>query len=165
MSYPRWHNARMKNEKHYELQPVLLPFPAPSWDGSPAPVIPSAQLPALSSSPFPIAGFRHYAGAASIRGLRPGTRLTLRIEPTNPHDAFAVEILHGPAKLGYVPRFCNRPVNRLLLDSVPLACEVERVDPQAPPWEAVAVRVIIAFRESWTGSSCWEMPKRNSLYL
>ena len=90
---------------------------------------------------FPIAGFRHYAGAGRIRALSPGTRLTLRVEPTNPHDAFAVEILHGPAKLGYVPRFCNRPVNRLLLDSVPLACDVERFDPQAPPWESVAVRV------------------------
>jgi len=90
---------------------------------------------------FPIAGFRHYAGAGRIRALSPGTRLTLRVEPTNPHDAFAVEILHGPAKLGYVPRFCNRPVNRLLLDSVPLACDVERFDPQAPPWEAVSVRV------------------------
>lgn len=36
-----------------------------------------------------------------------------------------------------VPRFCNRHVNRLLLDAVPLACNVERRDPQAPPWEAV----------------------------
>jgi hypothetical protein len=62
-------------------------------------------------------------------------------EPTKPHDAFAVEILHGTAKLGYVPRFCNRHVNRLLWDSVQLACEVERFDPQAPPWEAVSVRI------------------------
>lgn len=62
-------------------------------------------------------------------------------EPTNPHDAFAVEIQDGSAKLGYVPGFCNRHVNRLLVDSVPIACEVERFDPQSPPWEAVAVRV------------------------
>jgi hypothetical protein len=95
----------------------------------------------IPEHPFPIAGFRHYAGAASIRALTPGTRLTIRIEPTNPYDSFAVEILHGPAKLGYVPLFCNRPVNRLFLDSVPLACDVERFDPHAPPWEAVAVRL------------------------
>ena len=95
----------------------------------------------IPEHPFPIAGFRHYDGATSIRALTPGTRLTIRIEPTNPHDAFAVEILHGPAKLGYVPRFCNRHVSRLLLNAVPLACDVERFDPQAPPWEAVAVRV------------------------
>jgi hypothetical protein len=36
------------------------------------------------------------------------------MEPTNLHVAFAVEILHGPAKLGYVPRFCSRQVSRLL---------------------------------------------------
>jgi hypothetical protein len=95
----------------------------------------------IPNHPFPIAGFRHYAGATSIHALSPGTPLTLRVEPTNPHDVFAVEILHGSAKLGYVPRFCNRHVNRLLLNSVPLDCEVERFDPQAPPWEAVAVRV------------------------
>jgi hypothetical protein len=56
----------------------------------------------------------------STWGFTPGTRLTPRAEPTNPHDPFAVEILHGPANLGYVSRFCNRRVNRLLLDCVPL---------------------------------------------
>jgi hypothetical protein len=119
---------------------------APRWGevGAPAPDETTAVLTCqLPEHPFPIAGFRHYDGAASLRALAPGTRLTLRVEPTNPHDAFAVEILHGPAKLGYVPRFCNRHVNLLLVESVPVACDVERFDPQAPPWEAVAVRVLM----------------------
>jgi hypothetical protein len=57
---------------------------------------------------------------------------------------YAVEILHGPAKLGYVPRFCNPRVSHMLAEGVPLTCEIERVDPTSPPWEAVAVRLSIA---------------------
>ncbi len=95
---------------------------------------------------FAIAGFRYYDGAKELPGLVAGTKLTLRAEPANPYDSFAVEILHGPAKLGYVPRFCNRHISRLLQDAVPLACEVERGDAEAPPWDAVYVGVLLAVR-------------------
>ena len=56
---------------------------------------------------------------------------------------FYVPINTQHSTLNYlnVPRFCSRHVNRLLLDSVPIACDVERFDPQAPPWEVVSVRV------------------------
>jgi hypothetical protein len=37
-----------------------------------------------------------------------------------------------PSTISHQPS-AYRPVNRLLLDSVPLACEIERFDPQAPP--------------------------------
>lgn len=90
---------------------------------------------------FSIAGFRYYDGMDELPRLSAGTRLDLRPEPSNPHDAFAVEIRHGSAKLGYVPRFCNRHISRMLREAVPLECEVEAVHPQAPPWEAVSVRV------------------------
>jgi hypothetical protein len=43
--------------------------------------------------------------------------------------------------LGYVPRFCNRHISRLLLDDVPLTCGVQHVDPLAPAWEAVSVQI------------------------
>ena len=76
--------------------------------------------------------------------MREGSLLTLRPEPTNPHDSYAVEILHGEAKLGYVPRFCNRHISQMLAEGVPLTCTIERVDPNSPPWEAVSVRLSIA---------------------
>jgi hypothetical protein len=69
------------------------------------------------------------------------TRLALRPEPTNPHDSFAVDILHGPAKPGYFPRFCNRHISRLLQDAVALTCQLDHLDPNAPPWDAVSVRI------------------------
>ena len=109
------------------------------------PLLPPAVLatrPAQAATPperqvlmndFAIAGFRYYDGARELPALARGAKLTLRTEPANPHDTFAVEIFHGSAKLGYVPRFCNRHISRLLQDGVPLACEVERVDSKAPP--------------------------------
>ncbi|MBE7502219.1 MAG: hypothetical protein HS113_18350 [Verrucomicrobiales bacterium] len=114
---------------------VLAPRPAQA-----APPTPARQV---LMNDFAIAGFRYYDGPAELPHLTAGAKLSLRAEPGNPHDAFAVEIFHGPAKLGYVPRFCNRHISRLLQDAVPLACEVERVDAQAPPWEAVAVKLFL----------------------
>lgn len=99
----------------------------------------------MNTSPlFPIAGFCYYDGEAAFPELQPGTALTLRAQPENPHDACAVEILHGAWKLGYVPRYCNRQLSRLLQDAVPLTCAVARINPDAPPWDAVAVRVALA---------------------
>lgn len=121
------------------------------------PLIPAAVLPTRGASApkhrvlmndFAIAGFRYYDGAKDLPRLTAGTTLTLRAEPENPHDRFAVQIFHGPAKLGYVPRFCNRHICRLLLEGVPLACEVERVDAKAPPWEAVSVRLSLICADS-----------------
>jgi hypothetical protein len=92
---------------------------------------------------FSIAGFQYYEGPPCLRSLREGAALTLRAEPQNPHDEFAVEILHGTTKLGYVPRFCNRHLSRMLGEGVELRCEVARVDSTAPPWDAVAVCVLL----------------------
>lgn len=121
-----------------------------------APLLPIAVLPIRGAPPtgaprtrkvlmndFAIAGFRYYDGAKELPHLVTGATLTLRAEPTNPYDDFAVEIFHGAAKLGYVPRFCNRHISRLLLEAVPLVCEVERTDTQAPPWETVGVRILL----------------------
>ncbi|MCX6893650.1 MAG: HIRAN domain-containing protein [Verrucomicrobia bacterium] len=140
----------MKNELCNNSRRAFLGFLVKS------PLIPGAVLAArqVTAAPAPtvrkvlmndfaIAGFRYYADTAVLPTLTPGTRLALRPEPDNPHDSFAVEIHPGPAKLGYVPRFCNRHISRLLQDSLPLACEVGRVVPDAPPWEAVHVRVLL----------------------
>lgn len=140
----------MKNEPSGDSRRAFLGFLVK------APLIPAVVLAARTTAAAPepairqilmndfhIAGFRYYDGADELPGLNAGAKLVLRPEPTNPHDRFAVEILHGPAKLGYVPRFCNRHLSRLLLEAVPLGCEVERVDPAARPWEAVLVQVFL----------------------
>jgi HIRAN domain len=95
----------------------------------------------FAQTSFPIAGFQHHDDQAALAELQPGTALTLRAQPDNPHDPNAVEILHGALKLGYVPRFCNRQLSELLQSEVLLTCEVARITADAPPWDAVAVRI------------------------
>lgn len=92
---------------------------------------------------FKIAGFQYYDGPKHIGALMPGVRLTLRAQPTNPFDVFAVEILHGPVKLGYVPRYCNRHLSRMLLEGVELECRTDTVSAKVAPWDAVAVNVYL----------------------
>jgi len=63
---------------------------------------------------------------------------------SSPWFNFAIAVVFvvlGLAKLGYVPRFCNRHITHVLAEGVALTCEIARVDPNSPPWEAVAVRI------------------------
>lgn len=70
-------------------------------------------------SPWPldtyVAGAAYTQAAAVFDRLRPGQRLVLRREPSNPHDSMAIEVLtEDGVKLGYVPRVHNRlPAARL----------------------------------------------------
>jgi len=147
LSYPLWDDRGMKNQIGTSSRRAFLGFlakaplvPAAALTAQPATTAPERQV---LMNDFAIAGFRYYDGPKDLPRLVAGTKLTLRAEPANPYDSFAVEIFHGPVKLGYVPRFCNRHISRLLQDVAPLACVVERVDSQAPPWEAVGVRVCL----------------------
>ena len=60
----------------------------------------------------PLAGFRHYEGAAVWRGMKAGDRLQLVREPDNPYDANAVRVEWRGVTLGYVPRRDNAAVAR-----------------------------------------------------
>ncbi len=62
-----------------------------------------------------IAGTPYHRAHAVFARLRPGLRLTLRREPTNPYDPQAIAVLtEDGAKLGYVPHVHNRdPAARL----------------------------------------------------
>lgn len=104
--------------------------------------MPPARRPVLLND-FKIAGFQYYDGPRQLAALAPGATLTLRAQPTNPYDVFAVEIFHGSAKLGYVPRYCNRHLSRMLLDGVVLECQADTISPKSAPWDAVGVNVYL----------------------
>ena len=108
--------------------------------------LPPARRPVLLND-FKIAGFQYYDGPEHLAAIAPGAALTLRPQPANPHDPFAVEIFHGPAKLGYVPRYCNRHLSRMLQEAVPLVCQAVVVSPEAAPWDAVAVNIYLPHPE------------------
>ncbi len=65
-----------------------------------------------------IAGFNHHDGAPdAIMKLRPGTRLLLKPDPANIHDANAIEIrTTAGLLLGYIPRVDNLAVLERLND-------------------------------------------------
>jgi hypothetical protein len=92
---------------------------------------------------FPVAGFQYYQGESVIGVLRPSDTLTLKAEPTNPHDYYAVEIFADRAKLGYVPRTDNKHISRMLRDGINLACEVDEAVPGASPWDTLRVKVFM----------------------
>lgn len=112
------------------------------------PNVPVTQEPVASPRPIllhesPIAGFRYYKGPSLHAGLFPGLPLRLRAEPTNPHDAFAVEVYLGTIKLGYLPRTVAPPLSRLLRAGIPLWGVISRVNPPEPSWDAVHVQVFL----------------------
>ncbi|HXF99841.1 MAG TPA: HIRAN domain-containing protein [Bacteroidota bacterium] len=92
-----------------------------------------------------MAGYRFYDGDTVIQGLRVGSPLRLRPQPTNPYDSKAIEILTvDGVKLGYVPMRLNSHPSALLETGHRVVAEVVHVDPDTVPWERVkfAVRVV-----------------------
>lgn len=92
----------------------------------------------------PVAGFQYHEGMRwkVFRRLRVSQRLLLVREPENPHDelAIAVHTTDGH-KLGYLPRSCNAIPAALADQSVPLRASITVIDPGAPPWARVHVKV------------------------
>lgn len=74
-----------------------------------------------------VAGLAYYQAMTALSDLAPGQSLILRREPTNPHDELAIEVFRGDLKLGYVPRFRNPVLARLMDADKPLVAEVASV--------------------------------------
>ena len=68
--------------------------------------------------------------------------LTLKAEPGNPCDEYAVRIERRGAMIGYVPRSDNRLIHRMLRQGARLTCRVVEVNRQAPPWHQARVEVV-----------------------
>jgi len=87
----------------------------------------------------PVAGLQYHDGA-DLK-YRPGERLTLRREPTNPYDPNAIAIYRGNIHIGYLPKRYNIPYARLMDEGESLKCHVSFYDADAPSWERVEVVV------------------------
>jgi hypothetical protein len=73
------------------------------------------------------AGLAHHEAKEVWEELRPGDRLELRREPSNPHDPYAVQIWREGRLLGYLPRADNRDVARQLDRGQPLEGRIRSV--------------------------------------
>lgn len=116
--------------------PMALRAEAKPSEGTPK-ALPAAYL----LNVFSVAGFQYHEGQKVLRRLRTGEPLTLKAEPENPHDEFAVRIERRGAMLGYVPRSDNRHISRLLRQGAKLTCRIVEADCQARPWNQVRVEV------------------------
>ncbi|MCG6895906.1 MAG: HIRAN domain-containing protein [Thiocapsa sp.] len=103
---------------------------------------------AILGSPFVIqrsrlAGFCHHEALALWPALRTGTALTLAAERHNPHDAEAVAIHWRGHKLGYLPRWENLVVARLLARRRRLSARIRRLIPHADHDQRVELEILM----------------------
>lgn len=90
---------------------------------------------------FHIAGFQFYDGIDLIDSIGVREHFNLKIEPTNQYDSFAVEVLRGDIKIGYIPRRYNRHIFRLLEQGATVLAEATEVDPLEDPWRMLKLRI------------------------
>jgi hypothetical protein len=91
-----------------------------------------------------VAGFQYYDGMRPevAATLREGVELILRREPHNPYDENAIEVITLEGfKLGYLPRVDNQVLAAMADQHAELAATLTILEPDAPPWERVAVSV------------------------
>jgi len=91
-------------------------------------------------SPF-IAGFQYYDGFETGHLLRINDRLSLKREPTNPHDCYAIEVFQGEAKLGYLPRHENKVVARMMDQGVSVKARIVDIDHEASYYNRIKMKV------------------------
>ncbi len=91
-----------------------------------------------------VAGFQYYDGPRIISHLQAGDLLRLIREPANPHDDKAIEV-HSPCgrKLGYLPAYLNETPALQMDAGRNFAAQVKEIDPTAPPWEMLAMTVVM----------------------
>ena len=76
-----------------------------------------------------IAGFSHYDGPEAESLLESGMPLQLNRQPHNRYDRYAIEILSGEAKLGYIPRAENKTIAKLMDKGIMVQAEIKGATP------------------------------------
>jgi hypothetical protein len=78
---------------------------------------------------FAIAGWQYYQGGQVISQMMAGDEISLKPDPLNPWDAYAVEISNKQGvKLGFIPRELSRAVYNHIVSEIPLNCIVINID-------------------------------------
>jgi len=101
-----------------------------------------------------VAGYQYHQGATVENELLPETPLLLRREPENRYDDQAIAIYYGEVRIGYIPRYENPVLARLLDGGVELQAKVATVDLKAPTWERV--EVVVSVEVGGAGLKVWK---------
>jgi hypothetical protein len=87
--------------------------------------------------------FHEFDTPESIKALRAGDALSLRREPENPYDEFAIGVFDAAGrKLGFIPMYQNRTVARIMDQDVRVVASVERIADDSAPWKRVTIKVM-----------------------
>ncbi|MCU7930827.1 MAG: HIRAN domain-containing protein [Candidatus Thiodiazotropha sp. (ex Codakia rugifera)] len=89
----------------------------------------------------PLAGFQYHRAPAIWPFLRVGEQLSLRREPSNPHDRYAIAVWFKNEHLGYIPRRENRTIAKLLDRGELLETRIVRLLEEENPWRKIRFRV------------------------
>ncbi len=95
---------------------------------------------------FHIAGFTFCDGIDAFQELKVGTELTLKAEPENRFDPYAVAIYFNEKKLGYIPKEKNENISKFLNLGYNQLFEahINRITAEAHPEGQIGVVVRIA---------------------
>lgn len=86
-----------------------------------------------------IAGYSYYDGEKVLSELTKGTELTLKLEPQNKYDQYAIEVYFKSKKLGYIPRYLNQSFFKLVENNYQISASVQKAYPNNASWEKIAV--------------------------
>ena len=90
---------------------------------------------------FSVAGFYFYEGQNLLGKMRPGDTLTMKLEPENIEDEYAVKLYFKDSMIGHIPRSDNRHIFRLLEQGLDLVCTIRQVNPDEETWQMCKVKV------------------------
>lgn len=91
-------------------------------------------------SPY-VAGFQFYKGEEIESRFKENDTLLLRRQPDNKYDRYAIEVIHGGVKIGYIPRDENRVVARMIDQNIEVKGRIAKIRPESPTWQRVKMRV------------------------
>jgi len=90
---------------------------------------------------FSVAGFYFYDGPKLLERMKPGEEITMKLEPDNVEDEYAVELYYNDIMIGHIPRSDNRHIFRLLAQKQDLICTIRQVNPDEETWHMCKVKV------------------------
>jgi len=90
---------------------------------------------------FSVAGFCFYEGPNLLEKMKPGDTLTMKPEPENIEDGYAVELYYKDIMIGHIPRSDNKHIFRLLEQEKELVCTVRQINPDEETWQMGKVKV------------------------
>lgn len=88
-----------------------------------------------------IKGANHYQYKKVKSKIKEGDRLTLKREPENLYDGFAIEVFFENHKLGYITAYENIVLANMMDNQVELSCLVSKHNKKEDIFRCIAIRV------------------------